>query len=281
MTKENDAMNILVTLDCHYLYQLNVMLTSLLECGPEERLRVYLLSRGIGEEELAPTRRVLGERGTLYPISVREEQLEQAPTTDRYPLEMYYRIFAAKYLPQDLDRVLYLDPDLVVNRSLRPLYDLPMGEAYFAAASHVGAVLHRVNELRLDMEEDSPYINSGVMLMNLTKLRQEQDYAQVFDYIQAHKNRLILPDQDIISGLYGGRIIPLDARRYNMTERLFAFHRQAGERMDLDFVRENAAVIHYCGRNKPWKKGYVGRLDCFYLRAEEQYRKNAGLPSRM
>ena len=204
-------------------------------------------------------------------ITIREEQLQDAPTTDRYPLEIYYRIFAAKYLPQELDRVLYLDPDLVINQSIRHLYRLPMGTAFFAAASHIGNLLHIVNELRLDMDETSPYINSGVMLMNLRQLRQEQDYAQVFDYIEAHKNRLILPDQDIISGLYGGRIIPLDAWRYNMTERLFAFHRQAGDRMDLDFVRENCAVIHYCGRNKPWKSNYIGKLDCFYKEAETKY----------
>ena len=62
-----------------------------------------------------------------------------------------------------------------------------------------------------------------------------------------------------------------------MTERLFAFHRQAGDRMDLDFVKENSAIIHYCGRNKPWKKGYIGKLDCFYKAAEAKYRRNMGL----
>ena len=271
-----EALNILVTLDCNYLYQLNVMLTSLLE-REEGFVRVFLLSRGeMTDEQLAKTRLVLAGRGELCPITVREEQLQGAPTTDRYPLEIYYRIFAAKYLPQELDRVLYLDPDLVINQSIRHLYRLPMGTAFFAAASHIGNLLHIVNEFRLDMDETSPYINSGVMLMNLRQLRQEQDYSQVFDYIEAHKNRLILPDQDIISGLYGGRIIPLDAWRYNMTERLFAFHRQAGDRMDLDFVRENCAIIHYCGRNKPWKNNYIGRLDCFYKEAEAKYLEKLG-----
>lgn len=49
--------------------------------------------------------------------------LADAPTTDRYPLEMYDRIFAAHYLPQDLERVLYLDPDLVVNGPLDDLWE--------------------------------------------------------------------------------------------------------------------------------------------------------------
>ena len=49
-----------------------------------------------------------------------------------------------------------------------------------------------------------------------------------------------------------------------MTERLFLFHRQSGDRMDLDYVRQNAVIIHYCGRNKPWKSGYIGKLNVFY-----------------
>ena len=166
MSAEQKEINLLVTLDCNYLYQLNVMLTSLLDSEPEGCFRVFLLSRGIEEEKLALTRRVLAGRGELCPITIREDQLEGAPTTDRYPLEIYYR---------EPDRVLDLDPDLVVNHSIRHLYDLPMGTELFAAASHIGNVLHLVNELRLDMDEDSPYINSGVMLMNLEQLRQEQD----------------------------------------------------------------------------------------------------------
>ena len=104
--------------------------------------------------------------------------------------------------------------------------------------------------------------------------RQEQDFRAVFDYIRAHKGKLMLPDQDIISGLYGERIIPLDPCRYNMTERLFLFHRQSGDRMDLDYVRQNAVIIHYCGRNKPWKPGYMGELNVFYNEAVSQMSEN-------
>ena len=92
---------------------------------------------------------------------------------------------------------------------------------YFAAASHTGPFLRKFNELRLDMDEESPYINSGVMLMNLKRLREEQNYNDVFEFIEKRKSLLILPDQDIISSLYGSKILALDTFRYNMTENLF------------------------------------------------------------
>ena len=265
-----DPINILATLDQNYIPYFNVMLSSLLYSNPDERFHVYLLHSSLCEEDMASTEEVLHSRGKLYLIKIQEQELNNAPTTDRYPKEIYYRIFAAKYLPEKLDRILYLDPDLIVNKSVRELYDMPMGTALFAAASHIGNLLHFFNEIRLDIDETMPYINSGVMLLNLRQLRKEQSYQEVFDYINSHRGKLILPDQDIISGLYGNRIIPLDSYCYNMTERLFLFHRQSGDKMDVDYVRRHSVIIHYCGRNKPWKRGYVGKLDVFYQEACER-----------
>jgi lipopolysaccharide biosynthesis glycosyltransferase len=55
------------------------------------------------------------------------------------------------------------------------------------------------------MEEESPYINSGVTLMNIYLLRKEQCYKDVFDFIENKKTVLLLPDQAIISSLYGSQ----------------------------------------------------------------------------
>lgn len=257
-------MNILVTLDENYLPHLNTMLFSLLRSNPAHTFTVYLLHTSIPENALVRTNQILGASGELVSVPVRDIDLEHAPTTSRYPQEIYYRIFAAKYLPAYVDRVLYLDPDIIINGSVAALYNTPLDDYYFAAASHIGPVLHKVNRARLAMDEDSPYINSGVMLMNLKRLREEQDFAEVFDFIESRKNLLILPDQDIISSLYGSKILALDPFRYNMTEVLYRQHAPFEKSLDLDWIRSHSVVIHYCGRNKPWKSTYFGNLDVFY-----------------
>lgn len=267
-TREHNI-NILVTLDENYIPHLNVMLSTLVRFNPNCFFDVYLLHTSIREEALHTTKRVLGDAGHLIPVEAQDLALEHAPTTSRYPKEIYYRIFAARYLPETIDRILYLDPDLVINGSILPLYQLPMEEYYFAAASHVDSLrlLHKVNELRLDMTEDSPYINSGVILMNLDRLRREQNYDDVFSFIEKREEFLMLPDQDIISSLYGSKIYALDAFRYNMTERLYLAHSPFEKDLNLDCVRKHSVVIHYCGRNKPWKENYIGHLDIFYKEA--------------
>lgn len=261
---KNIPMNILVTLDANYLFCLNTMLFSLLRSNPGRYFRVYLLQSSVEESQVVKTRQMLGSRGELILIRADERGLEDAPTSARYPREIYYRIFAARYLPDSVDRVLYLDPDLIVNGSLERLYSLPMEDYYFAAASHVGELLSRFNQKRLDMGESDPYINSGVMLMNLERLRLEQDEGEVFRFMQEHRKALMLPDQDVISGLYGSRIYPLNPFRYNMTDRLFNRHAPFEKALNLDWVRQNAVIIHYCGRNKPWKENYLGQLGVFY-----------------
>ncbi len=261
---QNRSINILVTLDENYVPYLNVMLTSLLESNKDCCFDVYLLHSSIPDNAVDGTRKILGSSGELHMVKATDIGLSDAPTTSRYPAEIYYRIFAARYLPEYIDRILYLDPDIIVNGSIKELYDINMDNYFFAAASHAGAFMRKVNELRLDMDEDAPYINSGFMLMNLKRLRAEQNFDDVFEFIEKRKIFLILPDQDIISSLYGSKILALDTFRYNMTERLYMAHAPFEKELDMDWVRKNSVIIHYCGRNKPWKNNYIGQLNVFY-----------------
>lgn len=260
---------ILVTLDAGYLRPLCVMLRSLSARNPGRDFRVFVLHSSLTQTELDTVRRAVdGCRMTIEELRISGGGLDEAPTTSRYPREMYYRIFAAQVLPGELDRVLYLDPDVLAINPLGELPFLPMGDALFAACSHVHASLRRFNARRLGMKNDAPYINSGVMLLNLSLLRREQKPETVQEWLTHHRN-LLLPDQDVISSLYGDRILLLDALRYNLGEKFYHScrmrPRSAGEeRLDLSWVRQNTVFIHYCGRNKPWKPRYIGELGVFY-----------------
>lgn len=255
---EEKIFNIVVTVNEPYLPHLYTMLASALYSNPTAYFKVFLLHSSVREESVRDIRELIGERGELLLVKADEAKLCDAPTTERFPIEMYYRIFAAKYLPEDVDRALYLDPDIIINGPLDELYGRSLENYYFAAASHVGKGLNAFNHARL-RTKGTPYINSGVLLMNIALLRKEQSSADVFEFIENNKNRLWLPDQDVISGLYGDKIDLLDTCKYNMTEKLFRH-----KALELSQVRENCVVIHYCGKNKPWNEKYSGKLDVFY-----------------
>ena len=265
-------MNLLVTLNSGYLKPLTVMLHSLERSNPDSVFTVYVSHHSHTAQDFAFLRaRLDPARIRLKSVEVSDQLLHSAPITYRYPREMYYRLFAARFLPQDLDRILYLDPDLVVIRPLDSLYKMDFGKNLFIAASHVGRSLKAFNELRLDMPENSvPYVNSGVMMMNLELLRQELDEERILRYIQDNRDLLFLPDQDVLNGLYGDRILTVSPFLYNLNEKFLLFSQlkpTGGARINLDWVRRNTVIVHYCGKNKPWKEGYHGELGEFYFAA--------------
>ncbi len=75
--------------------------------------------------------------GIIYePVVIGEKAFEDAPSTDRYPETIYYRLLAHEYLPKDLDRILYLDADILCLNDICPLYEMELGASLYAAASH-------------------------------------------------------------------------------------------------------------------------------------------------
>lgn len=271
-----DPISILVSLDQNYLPQLQVLLTSLDQNNPGERFNLYLLHSGIPEGALAPVARQCLKLGCpFHPILVGEQLFAGAPTTRQYPKEMYYRLLAGRFLPRALKRVLYLDPDILVINPLRPLWETELGGNLFAAAAHTGKteLANNVNRLRLGTKHD--YYNSGVLLINLEACREQISPQEIFRYVEEHGKEMLLPDQDILNALYGERILPLDDAVWNYDARNYNTYRLASSgAYDLDWVMGHTAILHFCGRAKPWKPGYLYRFGVLYLHYVQMTRRS-------
>lgn len=245
-------------------------LRSIVRFPCETGYRAHILHSDLTPEDMAKIREAVPE-AVIAEAKVDESFFQDFPETKRYPQQIYYRIFAAQFLPNDLERVLYLDTDTIVIRSLETLYHMEFQGASYIACTHVRALLGRMNCLRLGVQEDVPYINTGVMLMNLEQLRKQQTIQEVLEFVQDKKNRLLLPDQDIITALYGEQIHLTDSYVYNLSDRILAMYntRHPGTVRDLAWVRQNTCIIHYCGKNKPWNPNYLGKLDVFYRELQQ------------
>ncbi|WP_274941844.1 glycosyltransferase family 8 protein [Chordicoccus furentiruminis] len=261
-------MEILMTTDRRYAGHLRVMLFSLAVNSGPTAIRVWLLSRDLTGADLCALEADLAASGVrrleIRLIRVPKARMKHMPTSRRYPDAIYDRLFAADYLPEEVERVLYLDPDIVILNPLTELWETPMEGYVIAAASHVHALGCFFNRLRLLAWTPGCYINSGVMLMDLKKMREERGSERLTKYARTHRFCLCLPDQDILSAVYGRRILLLDPRVYNMTERIWRADRMRDPEQNLDRIRQRTAILHYIGRNKPWKEVYLGELDLFY-----------------
>ena len=264
-------MNILITLDENYFPRLRVLLTSLKMNDPGEHFDIYLLYSGLSERMLRAVERWCRAAGyEFHPIRMDGDLFENAPVSSRYPTEMYYRLLASRLLPQELNRIIYLDPDILVINPLRPLWETNMSGWLFGAAAHTGKteLANDVNRLRLGVEHD--YYNSGVLLMDLELGREEIIPEEIFRYVEEHRMELLLPDQDLLNAMFGERIFPLDDAVWNYDARNYNnYVMRSSGKYNVKWVMENTAILHFCGKAKPWKPGYIYRFGVLYQHYEQ------------
>ncbi|WP_296112604.1 glycosyltransferase family 8 protein [uncultured Anaerococcus sp.] len=260
------AIDLLLTLDENYIKHMKVLMTSIYITNPSETFNIYLIHSGIAEPVLAGLRKDMERFSySFFPIKAGDELFSSAKVTDRYPKEMYYRLLAGRLLPKNLDKIIYIDPDTLVINSLKDLWELDISNFLFAAASHTGKtdMANSVNKLRLGTDTD--YYNSGLLLINLKRARKEIDPEEIFTYASENYKNLILPDQDILNALYGDRVYPLKDIIYNYDARNYSTYLLKTKGMaDLEWIMENTVILHFCGRDKPWKKNHRTKFTSLY-----------------
>ncbi|WP_083988273.1 glycosyltransferase family 8 protein [Companilactobacillus ginsenosidimutans] len=261
-------MNLLFAIDDNVSTQLMTCLYSIVKNTPNEKFDAYVIQK----DKLKSTAEIesfCGKIGVNYhAIIVDPKIFADAPTTDRYPETIYYRLLAHEYLPKSVNRILYLDVDILVINSLKQLYNKQLGDNLYAASSHSGLtnnMTEQFNKLRLGNYEAESYYNSGVLLMNLDAIRETVKATDIFDYIKENSLTLFLPDQDVLNALYGNKIVKVPDELYNYDARMSSIYNLLGDgKWDLDWVIDNTVILHFCGRDKPWKREYNSRYAGLY-----------------
>lgn len=258
-------MNLLFCIDRHVLGQLVVCLRSIARNGAAAHYRVFVLHSDLDSGVRESLSRDFPNMEFTF-LTVPRSMFEGFPVTERYPREIYYRLAAPILLPHDLDRILYLDADTLVINPLRSLYEMNFEGNLFVACTHTREILTKLNRVRLNSPRAEHYINSGVLLMNLPLLRLVLDLKQMARFVRERKLPLFLPDQDILTGLYGDRVKLVCAMRYNLSDKVLnQYNAKKGRRKrGIDWVRKHTVIVHYCGRNKPWRGDYRGALGVLY-----------------
>ena len=259
-------MNLLFAIDRNFRGHLCRCLHTIARNGGADRYDAYILHSDLTQTDREDIRSRTDSRITCIFIPVDAAIFDGFPTSARYPRQIYYRLAAPLLLPRHLERILYLDVDLVVINPLAPLYHMDFGGNFYIACSHTRKFLTRINQLRLGTGSGVPYINTGVMVINLPLLRKNLTIDRIRTTAQRRMHTFLLPDQDLLAILHGTRIQLADPLLYNLSDKLLTAHnaRSRREKLDLAWVRKNAVIVHYCGRNKPWKADYTGILDVLY-----------------
>ena len=258
-------MNILVCVNGKFRHFLCVMLRSLYDNNRHRSVRVFCLHSSLTDTDIAYIRSYAPSALRIDFIAVDESLFREAPTVKRYPHEVYYRLLAFELLPPEVEKILYLDVDIIVKGDLGELYDADCGDHLLLASTNTGRLLTRLNGVRLRTGGKRVYPNTGVMLMQIAAMRAAVRREDIFAFIDAHKHVMTLYDEDVLFGLYGNRIGTIDSRKYNLSDRqINRYNRTHKHKIDTEWVERNNVILHYLGPNKPWKDNYCGMLKGYY-----------------
>lgn len=214
-------MNVLYASDDKFAEILGASLSSLLENNQDcEELNVYILDDGISKKNAEKLNLLLKKYGrTGVFLKVDDVSIPSSFISDRWPKVAFIRLFISELFDERVSRVLYLDCDTVVNGSLAELWHMDMGEHIIAGVCDCLSPRYHAN---LEMDLASPYINSGVMLIDLDKYRSFSVRDKVLRFIEGHSDVIRYPDQDVINAVFEGRILTL-APKFNSITLFYDF----------------------------------------------------------
>ena len=247
-------MNILVSCNDHYGMPLMVMLTSLFStnpCGAEKEHTVYMLeanlSDSMNERIAACVRHFHADYERLH---LPDDPFASAKTKPYISKETYYRLLAAEYLPPEMERILWLDGDIIVRKNIGKFYHSPFEENMAIACGYGPAMRDLINEnaCSLGLRHPESYCNAGVMLLNLPECREKISKEKINRLAESGKTeRYLFPGQDVVNLLFDGKFKVEEYMKYNCMIHCIT------NQDDLAEAKINAAVVHFSGEAKPWK----------------------------
>lgn len=262
-------MNLLYELDANFAPQVSASIASVCENNRDlADITFYIFGLGLPDDVASSLEELCaryGRRAVIIPIDGFMDTFGAFDTLGWTEVVMG-RLLVARFLPDDVDQVLYLDGDTIVLGSLEPLADLELEEG-----NVVGAVIEAtVDRSRLESLgiADEPYFNSGVLLIDLKRWRAIGAEQLLIDYCTMYQEHIVAPDQDAINGALKGMIQPLPPC-YNWcnTYVFYPYSVLKGLMGSIEYYPKDAfdesvahpVIVHYLGEERPWRAGNTHR----------------------
>lgn len=257
-------MNIVLSTDNNFVQHCAVTMVSILENNKD--VSFFIITDGLTDSNSL----ILSELAKKYDsclqfLLVDKSIVSRLPMPDNSNLKhispaTYYRLFVAELLPDSVDKVIYLDCDMVIRGSLTELWNTDIHDYAIAAVyqSNAWAINNRTFD-RLSIPSSQGYFNAGMLLINLRYWREYSIQENLLNYLHVYSSNIVCHDQDVLNAVLYNHTLNLSPI-WNM---LTGFYFSSKEDIDcgcccvhseqLDELKSKAVIIHYVSRPKPWE----------------------------
>ncbi len=273
----DNCMNIVYASDDNFADIMGISALSLLANNKDfDEIRLYVLDGGISQINKERITGVCKSFGRSEPCWLKADvsRLPAGINTDRGSISQYARLFIGSLLPRDADRVLYLDCDIIINHSLKELWDTDLQGNTIGALNDAFSKLYRGN---IDLRPTDIMFNSGVMLIDLRKWRSRSIEDKLIRFIAKKHGKLQQGDQGVLNAVLSHETFCLEPKFnsvtifYDFTYDEMLYYRDPPVFYSREQVRQAAeapVIIHFTTSflsKRPWVEGCKHRYAKIWL----------------
>lgn len=277
--EQNQRLCVAYASDDNYAKYLGISMLSLFQANKDfGAIEVFVLDCGIGSANKEKLRSIAEEyhREIIFrPMEEAISSLELNMGSRKISIASYARLFLSSIIPEDYDKILYLDCDTIVRDSLAEFWNLDLKD-YLVAG--VRDIVDSFFLEKIGLAPDEYYVNAGVILINLAGWRQLQLEAQFMEFIRKFNGTVPHHDQGTINGVCRHKKY-IVGPRYNATANIFSFTAKTIKRFyfmesfysqeELDEAKANPAILHFTTGlvGRPWEENCTHPMQEEYLKA--------------
>ena len=244
--------------DDNYLQHCVAMLCSLYENNKDMKMVVHLLVDSLSQESrntISSLSERYGNQAMFY--DMKPEMVENIQLNDimlngkkMYSIATYYRMFLPSLLPDDIDRILYLDCDIIVLQNVSELYGLNM-EGYGVAAVKDATPYDSYHRFKMGLGLQHEAFCAGMMMINLDYWRKKNSQSQLLEYATRPWKRVLMQDQDALNYVFRDSWFQLPYK-WGKTPLSIAPLDHTQKWYDICEYVDAPCIYHYAAHAKPW-----------------------------
>jgi lipopolysaccharide biosynthesis glycosyltransferase len=243
--------NICFCIDENYVNYLGAVLLSLVETNSKNRIDIYVINNGLSDESKCMLNNLISEvhEFDLKFVSSIDKDVAKLNAGGHISSATYIR-FEIPYILENIDKLIYLDADLIITGDLADFWNKDI-DGFFVAAVR-NPLFTRFKSIGLS--ENWDYFNAGVMLINTYLWRKFNVKEKALDFLNEYGKDAIMYDQDALNHVFEGNWLKVSVVWNLQTSYLQNFRKIYLDTDDIIEAIEHPKIIHYSSSHKPWNK---------------------------
>lgn len=246
--KNSKVEHIIFAADSIYLQHLYIAIQSLLCTNQKFDFIIHIIHQSFTPQDL----QLLKDLANRSNKEIKFHYLNKNPTLNlktgfHFTNACYYRLFIPEILDSNIEKALYLDSDIIINNDISTIFNIDLKNSFLAAVED-----RFDRHVELGMKKNSKYFNSGVMLINTRKWREEELCKKVIHFVKENSTKILYPDQDGLNAVIDNNWIAIPPKFNQMS--FFYENDRPKIYNQVDFLEalKDPVIIHFTGSYKPW-----------------------------